>query len=111
MNSSETDIQKGKMGDEIAESNEVIISENTKTAFETMKITNLNTDCMEHVCKYLEFNDLMNIADSSNQFYSAVCRVYVKKYQNMKPMFDRRFFTRLINSSIYYIIQYLNRQK
>lgn len=111
MNSSETDIQKGKMGDKIVESNKVIILEKTKSIFERTKITNLNTDCMEHVFKHLEFNDLLNISESSNQFYRAVCRVYKKKFHNINPVFnEEKYYKRLINQTIQYIlyVQHLN---
>lgn len=63
--------------------------ENTKSSFETTKITDLNVDCMELVFKHLEFNDLVNISDSSKQFNSAVCRVYKNKYMDINPIFDR----------------------
>lgn len=50
-------------------------------------ITNINTDCRELIFEHLEFNDLVNIADTSKQFYSTVCLVYKRKYVNMNPMF------------------------
>lgn len=123
MHSSETDMQKGKMDSKIPESNRVFKNltmlsehriseflekkisslENTKSKFETTKITNLNTDCMELVFEHLELKDLLNISDSSNQFESAVCRVYKKKYLNMDPTFDQAKFSRLINQSFQYM--------
>lgn len=56
-------------------------------------ITNINSDCMELIFEYLEFNDLVNVADSSKQFYNAVCEVYKRKYQNMIPVHSNtRYF-------------------
>lgn len=34
-------------------------------------INNLKTDCMEMICEHLEINDLLNVADSSQQFHTA----------------------------------------
>lgn len=56
------------------------------------KITDLNCDCLENIFKYLEFDDLLNIADSSQQFYNAVCLVYKKEYANKEVVFDRKLF-------------------
>lgn len=50
-------------------------------------INNLNTDCMEMIFEHLEINDLLNVADSSKQFHTAVCQVYKRKYLNVNPMF------------------------
>lgn len=59
---------------------------------QTKTITNLNTDCMEIIFKYLELNDLLNIADSSKAFYSAACLVYKIQYANAYMIFDRDYF-------------------
>lgn len=61
------------------------------------KITNLNTDCMEIIFGHLEIDDLLNVADSSKQFHTAVCQVYKRKYLNVSPMFaiiSLRYFIR-----------------
>lgn len=63
--------------------------EKVKGMFETTNITNLNSDCMEIIFEHLELNDLLNVADSSKHFYSAVCQVYKRKYRNTKPLFLR----------------------
>ncbi|XP_031623438.1 uncharacterized protein LOC116340859 [Contarinia nasturtii] len=54
--------------------------ENASSILETTKITDLNTDCMETIFEYLEFNDLLNLAESSKQFYTAVCEVYKRNF-------------------------------
>lgn len=51
------------------------------------KIIDLNTDCLEIIFGHLEFNELLNVADSSKQFYSATCQVYRRKFQNINPIF------------------------
>lgn len=66
--------------------------------FETTKITDLNTDCMEIIFEHLEFNDLPNVADSSKQFYTAVCGVYKRKYENMKLIFDHEYKIERVNA-------------
>lgn len=63
--------------------------ENTECRLKTTKITNLNFDCMELIFMHLEFNDLLNVADSSKQFYGAACEVFRRKYMNMNPIFDQ----------------------
>lgn len=55
----------------------------------TMKITNLNSDCMELIFEHLELNDLLNIADSNKHFYGAACQVYRRKYMNTNPIIGR----------------------
>lgn len=51
--------------------------DNQKTIPETTRITNLNTNCMELIFEYLELNDLLSIADSNKEFYSATCLIGV----------------------------------
>lgn len=67
--------------------------ENAESIFKTIKtgkkIINLNLDCMQTIFMHLDFNDLLNVADSNAQFYSAVCQVYKRKFLNMKPIVDR----------------------
>lgn len=62
--------------------------EDAKSVFETKKITNLNTDCMEIILKHLKLSDLLNIADSSKEFYSAACLVYKRQYANSYIIFN-----------------------
>lgn len=64
------------------------ISDEFETDFLGRKnIINLNCDCMELIFKHLEFNDLLNVVDSSKHFYSAACEVYKRKYINMNPIY------------------------
>lgn len=65
-----------------------LLEQNAKSISQPKKITNLNTDCMEIVFENLEFNDLVNVIDSSKEFYSAACQVYKNKYINMNVMFN-----------------------
>lgn len=65
-----------------------------KNITETTKITSLNTDCLESIFEHLEFNDLINVADTSKHFYSAVCLIYKRKYVNMHLLFDEKLYYR-----------------
>lgn len=56
---------------------------------ESTKITDLNNDCLEVLFEYLHFDDLLNIVEASNQFYSPVCLVYKRKYAEKDLVFDR----------------------
>lgn len=51
-------------------------SDEIGSIIESTKITSLNTDCMEFVFEHLNVIDLVNVADSNTQFYSAVCQVF-----------------------------------
>lgn len=64
-------------------------NENAETLFRATKITYLNTHCMEAIFHYLGFNDLLNVVESSKQFYTAACEVYKRKYAGQHLMFDR----------------------
>lgn len=55
-----------------------------------LKLTTINNDCKELIFDYLEWQDLINIADSSKQLYIAACGVFKRKYGNSKIDF---FFT------------------
>lgn len=48
----------------------------------TTKITDLNSDCMEAIFVHLEFDDLVNVAECSKQFYTAACGAYKRNYAN-----------------------------
>lgn len=63
---------------------------NASDILKTTNIKNLNSDCLESIFEYLEFNDLLSLADSNKHFYSAICVVYKRKYENMNLIFDRR---------------------
>lgn len=51
---------------------------------EPLKLTTINNDCKELIFDYLEWQDLINIADTSKQLYAATCRVFKRKYGNAK---------------------------
>lgn len=55
---------------------------------ETTTITDLDTDCMEAIFEFLEFDDLLSIAQSSDQFYTAVCEVYKRNYASRTVIYD-----------------------
>lgn len=57
--------------------------------FEPKNITILNTDCLESIFEHLEFNDLLNVADSSKHFYGAACQVYKTKFMNMTTIYTK----------------------
>lgn len=61
---------------------------NASRIFETTKITALNTDCMEAIFEYLEFDDLLNVNESSKQFHFAVSRVYQRNYSDHALIHD-----------------------
>lgn len=64
------------------------VASEEKIISEAKKITNLNTDCMEIIFEHLELEDLLNLADSGKQFYSAACLVYKRQYANSYMIFD-----------------------
>lgn len=61
---------------------------------ERKSITILNTDCLELIFEHLEFNDLLNVADSTKHFYDAACLVYKTKFMNMNPIYAGNFLIR-----------------
>lgn len=63
--------------------------ENVCNIFETTKITDLNTDCMEAIFEYLEFNDLLHVAESNKLFQTAVCRVFQRNYAKKALIYDQ----------------------
>lgn len=72
----------------ISDENHIDGLENAKSRSQTKKISNLNPDCLETIFEHLELNDLLSLADSSVQFYDAVCQVYRKKYLNKILILD-----------------------
>lgn len=61
--------------------------ENEHKIIGTIKITDLNTDCMEAIFMYLSFTDLSNIVESSKQFHTAAFEVYQKNYASKMLMY------------------------
>lgn len=47
---------------------------------ETLNLVTINNDCKELIFEYLNWEDLMCLADTSKQLYSSVCRVFLRKY-------------------------------
>lgn len=47
---------------------------------DSMKLTSLDDDCLEHLFGYLDTLDLMNVADSTKQVHNAACVVFKRKY-------------------------------
>lgn len=65
-----------------------------ETPLEPLKLTTINNDCKELIFDYLEWPDMIKIADSNKQLYTAVCRAFKRKYANAKidlgfPITDR----------------------
>lgn len=96
---------KNKIAECLAESNVISedstmlnaceINDDIKTDFlERKNIINLNSDCMELIFEHLEFNDLLNVTDSSKHFYTATNQVYKRKYTNMNPIYVHLFTPR-----------------
>lgn len=50
-------------------------------------ITGINNDCMRSIFEYLEYNDLLNVAEASKELYPAVCEVFERKYKKRKLCF------------------------
>lgn len=47
-----------------------------------MTITKLNEDCLSHIFKYLNIDDLVSVADSSKQFERSIDWTFRSKYKN-----------------------------
>lgn len=56
----------------------------------TTKITDMNADCLEKIFDHLRFNDMLNLADTSKHFHSALNHVFITKYQNKTILFDHK---------------------
>lgn len=46
---------------------------------EPLDLTTINNDCKEFIFEYLEFEDLLNIADASKELYESACRTFKRK--------------------------------
>lgn len=49
-----------------------------------LNLSNMNDDCKEFIFEHLDWQDLLSIADTNKQLYSAACRVFKRKYGNAK---------------------------
>lgn len=47
-----------------------------------INLTTLNDDCKQHIFDYLEWSDLVSVADTSKQLRTAVYRTFQGKYRN-----------------------------
>lgn len=54
-----------------------------------MKITNLNIDCLEAILNHLEFQDLINAADSNRRINHAAKFVFSRKYSRNMIVFEK----------------------
>lgn len=70
------------------------ISSENAVENKSTKITDLNSDCLECILQYSEFNDLLSIADSSKHFYQPACIVYKRKFGTKGIVYDRQRFER-----------------
>lgn len=59
-------------------------TENQIESSSNIKITDINIDCLEKICKYLSFEDLLNVADANKQLKMAADLVYNLKYVNKR---------------------------
>lgn len=51
---------------------------------EPLTLTMINDHCRKLIFEYLEWIDMINIADSNKQLYASVCTVFNRKYKNAK---------------------------
>lgn len=51
---------------------------------ESVKLTSLDDDCLEHLFGFLDAFDLLNMADTTKQFLNASCVVFKRKYCSAK---------------------------
>lgn len=47
---------------------------------EPLNLVTINYDCKEHIFEYLEYPDLISLADTSKQLRVAIVRVFNRKY-------------------------------
>lgn len=57
------------------------IESKMESSCNNMNITELNDDCQERIFNHLTLDDLLNLADSSKQFYTAVCSVFQRRFR------------------------------
>lgn len=56
-----------------------------------MKITDVHQFCLEHICMYLDLNDLLNLADANKYLKLATKNFFVLKYGVKSIVIDQRF--------------------
>lgn len=71
----------------------------------SMKITDINIDCLESILNYLPLSDLLNVADSTKYLKKAATIVFVQKYRKKTMQLNGLQMSKsrkiLINSKIY----------
>lgn len=55
-----------------------------------LNLVTINNDCKQLIFEYLEFTDLVNIAETSKKLNNAVSAVFKRKYGNKKIRFGGR---------------------
>lgn len=51
---------------------------------EPLNLITVNNDCKELIFDYLEWQDLIRVAETAKPFYTSVCRVFSRKYSNSR---------------------------
>lgn len=51
---------------------------------ESIKLIDINFDCLEHIYKFIDGNDLLNVADTCTQLREVATSIFVSKY---KPVY------------------------
>lgn len=68
-----------------------------------MKLTDINSDCLETIFEYLDFGDLLNVADANKCLKNVACTVYFRNYRHKEVLliearhYQCRVFKILIN--------------
>lgn len=75
---------------------------------EPLKLTTINNDCVELIFEYLEWRDMITLAETAKMFHTSVCRVFHRKYSNSRidigHYFNYRYtHTDTITKIIYHI--------
>lgn len=88
------------------ESNKRMKQDNLVDQSNTMKITNLNSDCLEYIFGKLKLRDLLNVMDSSKLFIEPVKWIYSFRYSQkriqlfVEDFIENKDHIRITNSSI-----------
>lgn len=51
---------------------------------ERLNFTTINDDCIQHIFEYLEWKDILNVAETCKDFQKAACSVFKRKYSGYK---------------------------
>lgn len=66
-----------------------------------MKLTDLTIDCLEYVFEYLDFKNLLNVADANTRLQHAAGFVFIRKYGRKELHFQYSKFSRLWFEIVY----------